>query len=103
MVKLVALYRTPRDPAEFDRHYESVHSPLVEHYPGLRKLELTRVSAAPLGEPKFYLMAEMYFDSREAMDAAMASPEGKAVARDLMGFAAGFVTVFIGEVQSPRA
>jgi len=33
------------------------------------------------------------------MDKAMASPEGKAVAKDLMSFAADIVTVFYGEVQ----
>jgi uncharacterized protein (TIGR02118 family) len=44
-------------------------------------------------------MAEMYFDSKETMNAAMASQEGKAVARDLMSFAADVVTVFHGETE----
>jgi len=100
MVKLVALYKIPGDTAEFDRHYAGVHTPLVKRYPGLRKLEITRLTGAPLGESKFYLMAEMYFDSRAAMDSALASPEGKAVARDLMSFAAKEVTVFFGDVEA---
>ncbi len=99
MIKLVALYRTPPDVAEFDRHYDTVHTPLVRKYPGLRRFEVTRITGAPLGEARFYLMAEMYFDSRDAMDSALASAEGKAVARDLMGFAGNLVTVFFGEVQ----
>ena len=98
MIKLVALYKRPADPAEFDSHYDSVHTPLVQRYPGLRKLEITRISGAPLGDARYYLMAEMYFDDKNAMDAALASPEGKAVARDLMSFAAGIVTVFHGEI-----
>ncbi|MDL1893831.1 EthD family reductase, partial [Sphingobacteriales bacterium CHB3] len=49
---------------------------------------------------KFHLMCEMYFDNKEAMDAALVSKEGKAVARDLMSFAADIVIVFIGEEQS---
>jgi uncharacterized protein (TIGR02118 family) len=97
MTKLIALYRKPADAAAFDHHYENVHTPLVRKYPGLRKLEITRITGAPIGETKFYLLCEMYFDSKDAMDAAMASPEGKAVARDLMSFAADIVTVFIGE------
>jgi len=96
MIKLVALYRKPADTAEFDKHYDSVHTPLVRKYPGLRKLEVTRITGAPIGETKFHLMAEMYFDSKGAMDAALASSEGKAVARDLMSFAADIVIIFHG-------
>jgi len=100
MIKLIALFRKPADTAAFDTHYENVHTPLVRKYPGLRKLEITRITGAPIGETKQYLMAEMYFDNKESMDAALASPEGKAVARDLMSFAADSVTVFYGEVKS---
>ena len=100
MIKLIALYRKPIDAAEFDRHYDTVHTPLVRQYPGLRKLEITRITGAPIGESKFHLMCEMYWDSKDAMDTALATKEGKAVARDLMSFAADVVTVFHGDVQS---
>lgn len=96
MTKLIALYKKPANTEEFDKHYDTVHTPLVRRYPGLRKLEVTRITGAPIGEPKFYLMAEMYFDSTEEMGKALVSPEGKAVARDLMSFAADIVTVFHG-------
>jgi uncharacterized protein (TIGR02118 family) len=99
MVKLVALYTKPSDPEEFERHYTTVHTPLVRKYPGLRRLEITRIAAAPMGDLRYQLMAEMYFDSREAMDAALASPEGKAVAKDMMSFAAPLLTIFFGETQ----
>ena len=98
MTKLIALYRKPEDTAEFDKHYDNVHTPLVKKYPGLQKLEITRITGAPIGETKYYLMAEMYFDNKDAMDAALASPEGKAVTRDLMSFAADLITAFHGEV-----
>lgn len=100
MTKLIALYRKPADVAEFDNHYAEIHTPLVKQYPGLRKLEITRITGAPIGETKFHLLCEMYFDNKEAMDAALVSKEGKAVARDLMSFAADIVIVFIGEEQS---
>ena len=100
MTKLIALYKKPSDPIGFDKHYDEVHTPLVKKYPGLRKLEITRITGAPIGEPRFHLMVEMYFDNKESMDASLASPEGKAVARDLMSFAADVVTVFYGEVKS---
>ena len=100
MTKLIALYRKPADPAEFDKHYFDIHTPLVRKYPGLRKLEITRVTGAPIGETKFHLLCEMSFDSKDAMEAALSSPEGKAVTRDLISFAADVVTVFIGDTTS---
>ena len=99
MVKLIALYRKPQDTTAFDEHYDNVHTALVLKMPGLRKLEITRISGAPIGESKYYLMAEMYFDSLDAMNAANASPQGRATAKDLMSFAADIVTLFYGEVS----
>jgi uncharacterized protein (TIGR02118 family) len=100
MVKLVALYKKPAEVEDFDKHFNEVHLPLIRKFPGLRRLEVTRITGAPIGETKFHAMAEMYFDTREAVDAALASQEGKAVARDLLSFAAPLVTVFIGEVAA---
>lgn len=100
MVKLIALYRKPQNVQEFDKHYNEIHTPLVLKMPGLRKLEITRITGAPIGESKYHLMAEMYFDSLDALNASNASPEGKAAARDLMNFAADVVTLFYGEVSS---
>jgi uncharacterized protein (TIGR02118 family) len=102
MTKLVALYRRPDDPEEFDRHFYSVHALLAQRYPGLRRFEVTRITGAPIGDTKFYLMTEMLFDSKDAMETALASKEGKAVARDLMGFAANLVTIFYGVVSDPE-
>jgi uncharacterized protein (TIGR02118 family) len=102
MIKLIALYRPPEDPTEFDRHFNAVHTALAQRYPGLRKFEITRITGAPIGDTKFYVMAEMYFDNKDAMERALASKEGKAVARDLMGFAAHIVTIFYGEVSNPE-
>ena len=97
MVKLVALYRTPPNPAEFDRHFTEVHLPLLKQFPGLRSLDVLHVTGAPIGESKYHLMVEAGFDSRDAMDKALASKEGKAVARDLMMSGADLVTIFHGE------
>jgi uncharacterized protein (TIGR02118 family) len=98
MIKLIALYRKPSDPAQFDKHYFEVHVPLVRKFPGLRSLEVTRVTGAPIGEAKFHMVTETTFDSKDAMDAALASPEGKAVTRDILSFAADVITVFHGEI-----
>ena len=100
MIKLTALFRKREGGMEeFDKHYNDVHTPLVKKYPGLKKLEITRITGAPIGETKFHLMAEMDWDTKESMDSALGSPEGRAIAKDLMSFAADIVTVFIGETQ----
>lgn len=103
MVKLIALYKAPDNPAEFDQHFSEVHTPLVKKMPGLRKLEAAKITGAlPTGrdEARHYLIAEMYFDSQDSLNASMASPEGKAAARDLMSFAGNIVTMFFAEVSS---
>ncbi len=99
MIRLIALYKMPEDKAAFDKHYDEVHTPLVKKMPGLKKLEVARITGAPIGEPKYYLICDMYFDNQDAMNAALASPEGKATARDLMSFASTLVTLFFAEVS----
>lgn len=98
MVKLIALYKHPDDEAAFDKHYEDVHTPLAKKMPGLKKLEVTKMYGSPVGDSPYYLLAELYFADREALNAAMASEEGKAAAKDLMGFAGKLVTMMFGEV-----
>lgn len=98
MVKLIALYKKPEDQAAFDEHYNNVHAPLAKKMPGLQKLEVTKIYGAPMGESAYYLQAEMYFKDKESLNAAMVSEEGKAAAKDLMGFAGKLVTMMFGEV-----
>ncbi|HEX2788037.1 MAG TPA: EthD family reductase [Ignavibacteria bacterium] len=95
MTKLIALYKTPEDKESFDRQYFEEHVPLVNKMPGLRKTEISRLKS--LGDVKYYLQAVMYFDDMDALNAAMASPEGKASAKQLMSFAKDLVIMYIGE------
>ena len=101
MAKLIVFYRTPRDPAEFDRYYAQVHIPLAKTIPGLRRLEVTRVTGAPSGASDLYLIAELYFDNAAAREAALASNEAKATEADLSKFAEGIVSVYFGVGREP--
>ena len=87
MVKLVALYKKPVDVDAFEKHYKEIHAPLARKMPGLKRLEVSHMTGSPAGEPKFHMMAELYFDDKNAMMAALGSEEGKAAAKDVMGFA----------------
>ena len=97
MVRLIALFNTPDDPAAFDAHYRDVHTPIVRRYPGLRELRLSRASGVGGRPSPVYLMAEMLFDDREALEAAMASDAGRESGRDLRNFAGAGVQVFVAE------
>jgi uncharacterized protein (TIGR02118 family) len=101
MAKLIVVYRTPRDPAEFDRYYAQVHTPIVKKIPGLRRLEVTRLTGAPSGASDLYLIAELYFDNAAAREAALTSNEGKAAEADLPKFAEGIVSVYFGVGREP--
>ncbi len=97
MVKLIALYRKPADPAAFDKAYFETHVPLVNRIPHLRRVKISNVTGAPRGEPEFYRIAEMFFDNKAIMDEALASPENMEAGKNLMSFARGLVSFMFAE------
>ncbi|TCP67336.1 EthD family reductase [Baia soyae] len=100
MVKLTALYRQPEEVQEFETRYFEGHLPLARKMPALLKMEVTRFTETPMGDhPPYYLQADLYFASKEALDAAMKSPEGRAAAKDVMSFAGNLVTMIVGDVK----
>jgi uncharacterized protein (TIGR02118 family) len=89
MIKIVLLlHRRPDLSVEdFRRHWHEVHRPLLERLPGLRRLVLNDVLPGPDGAPApCDGIAEDWFDSVEAMQAAFASPEAQAVNADVVNF-----------------
>ncbi len=77
-VKLMVLYTQPEDPAAFDQHYFGTHMPLVHAIPGLQRAETGRFGTrAP-----YYRVAELYFADRDALNAALGSPQGGATNAD---------------------
>ncbi len=51
MADLVVLYKTPTDPAAFDKYYAETHIPLAKKLPGLRKYTVTKGPIATPGGP----------------------------------------------------
>ena len=99
MVKLVAMYKTPDNTEAFDRHFQDIHTPLVKRWEGLRRLEVSKITAPAIGEPTLYLLEEMYFNDEESMQRALASPDGRTATMDITEFAGKLVTIFSAEVQ----
>ena len=98
--RLLVLYSHPDDPAAFDAHYRDVHTPIVQRYPGLRDLRVTRPSGVAGRDPAFYLVAEMSFDSRAELDAALGSEAGRESGLDLRNFAGAGVTMLIADDEA---
>jgi uncharacterized protein (TIGR02118 family) len=98
--RLLVLYSPPDDPAAFDAHYRDVHTPIVRRYPGLRDLRLTRADGVAGRAPSYYLVAEMTFDSRADLDAALGSDAGRESGQDLRNFAGAGVTLLITDDEA---
>ncbi len=100
MVKLIALFRRPADPAAFDQAYFGTHIPLVKQIPNLRRIDISRVTGAPRGEAEFHIITEMWFDDRQSLEAAMSSPENQEAGKNLMSFARGLVSFVFAETAT---
>lgn len=100
MIRLLVLYGHPRDPAAFDRYYAQIHIPLAKRMQGLKKWTIGKVTGTPDGSPSpYYYVADLYADSREQLEAILASPEGQAAVADVPNYASGGVTFVYTDVE----
>ena len=83
MVKFLVLYNTPADPTAFERHYRDVHIPLTKKLPGLRRYTIGRHVRLIRGDEPSYWIAELEWDTMDALEKAFQSPEGQATAQDV--------------------
>jgi len=95
MMRVTVLYDKPADPAAFDKYYNDVHIPLAKQLPGLLRYTVSR----GLRDKQYYLVAELDFESAEAMQASLTSEIGKQTAADVENFAAGASRTLIYEVE----
>jgi uncharacterized protein (TIGR02118 family) len=100
MIQLTVLYGRPQDTAAFDRYYQEKHSPLAKKMPGLKGYTANKPeSLNPQETSPTYMIAELYFENRETLQAALKSPVGQIAASDAQNFATGGATMLVGEVQ----
>jgi uncharacterized protein (TIGR02118 family) len=85
---VVLFRRADLSPADFRHHLEQVHGPLARNLPALKKYVQNHVCPDRKRTPPGWdAIVELYFDSRDAMEAAWASPQGAASDADLPAFA----------------
>lgn len=100
MIRLLVMYGHPKDPAAFDAYYRDVHLPLAKKIRGFTRWTVGKVQGAPDGKPgPYYYFADLYAESRQAMEAILASPEGQAAVADVPKFATGGVTFLYSDVE----
>ena len=96
--KLIAMYKRPSDEAAFNARYFPDHLNLVKQLPGVQRVEVSR----GLGrEAPYWMLTEMTFANRDALLAAVGSPEANATNADVQEFAGDVVTVLlVDELES---
>lgn len=86
MYKVIGYWSAPanaEDIPAFEEDYLNNHCPLAAKVPGIRRIVLTRTdSAYGGGDAAHYRVAELIFDSKQALETGLASPEYKAVSTD---------------------
>lgn len=103
MPKLIVLYPPPADLTTFERRYHSEHAPMVlEKILGLKKFVAAQVLGTPTGAAPYHRVAELYFDSIESLQTAMASAGGQATVAHAMEISTGGqLVVLIAEDDKP--
>lgn len=90
MLKFVVVVykRADWDTEQFHEYFRKTHGALALRLPGLRRYVQNFVSADPKRkQPGWDVISELYFEDREAMESAWATPEGKAATEDLLAIA----------------
>jgi uncharacterized protein (TIGR02118 family) len=101
--RLVVSYGQPTDPAAFDDYYRDTHAPLASKIPGLQKFTVGHAQPLDPSQQAPYLVAELDFESEEAMGQAFGSNEGQAAAADVANFATGGATMSHYDVREVNA
>ncbi len=83
MAKMTAIYKMPKDIEFFEKHYFNVHIPLAKQLPGLIKYEINDGQVISItGHSETYRIANLYFESMDALMKAFQSEVGQQCAAD---------------------
>ena len=96
MFKLVILIEKVEDEAAFEASWPEFLGQ-AEQMPGLIKETFSPVFAKLHGENEVMFIHELYFESPDALHAAMASPEGQKAGQTLQSLTNGRVTLLFAD------
>jgi len=101
MVKLVAMFNLPpgTNEAEFEKYFIKKHARAAAKIPGLRRYVIGKVVGSPAGEPAWYRVNELWFDSVKAALKAINSQVAVEATNDLMPRVKDFTPVFVKDQE----
>ena len=103
MVKILILFGNPEDHVQFDEYFDHTHRELLKALPGVDELVVNHVSGVAIGDPPYYLIVEIHFESERRMQISLNSGHGQAMARDYSNFATGGATILFCHSNSMSA
>ncbi|MGQ9816154.1 MAG: EthD family reductase [Candidatus Roseilinea sp.] len=102
MIKLITFFRRPADVNAFEDFFAQHYVPAVNAIPNVRQTTVSRAAGAPSGDPPYYLIHELYFDSPAELTQALNSNEGRNAGALLLSFAQPLVSVMYAEVWEDK-
>jgi uncharacterized protein (TIGR02118 family) len=102
MVKVVAMYNLPEgtNEAEFEKYFVNKHARKdAAKIPGLRRYVIGKVVGSPAGQPAWYRVNELWFDSVKAATKAFNSQAAVDCTNDLMPRVKNFTPVFVKDME----
>lgn len=98
MVKLMVMFRQPENQSQFESSYAYHILPYLEKLPGIQRRQANMILGSPSGRSDYYRILELYFESYEALDAAMTSENGQKAGERLMKHAGDIVELLFVDV-----
>lgn len=98
MVKFIIGFQKPGNLSVFENAYNDLLA-LIERMPDIQRRQVVSVLGSPAGEPPYYRILEVYFDSKEALESSLRSTAGQEAGAELgRRFVAGTYSAFFAEV-----
>lgn len=96
MYKLIIIIETPDDPQQFDEIWP-IFLKQAEKMPGLIREATVRVTNKVFGNYNISMIHELYFESSEALQNAMISPQGQTSGQVLQRITNGRMALLTAE------
>ena len=82
---------------QFAKHWRGVHAVLCQRIPGLQRYVINIIDRETYPTVPYDGFSELWFESKEAHDAAFASPEGAELLADIPNFVETLTGVMVTE------
>lgn len=98
MVKFMIAFRRPQNASVFENAYNDFLA-LIERMPEIRRRQVVGVLGSPVGDPPYYRILEVYYESLEGLESSLKSKAGQEAGSELgRRFPAGSYEAFFAEV-----